>query len=659
MTTYIAGQQLDLTGLQISVTDGVNTGNPDSYYTVPAAGDTLTTSNTHVYIYGTFGQHNFTTSFLITVVASNDVYLDPVNGDDDDPNVGDVAHPYQSLDAALTAAGTNGTVYIMNSITISGTATYNNGVTFKRYNGTSFSTAPLFVVNAPSDEIVTMTTMTVDGNGTGTLFKVQNGTLRLRGNITMTNCNTAVDVGSGGRVEVNKAAVSLATCSVKTTDASSVFVLDDYGGTSIGGTVKLGEGSYITLKNAIPNNMAVELAVPWSTAKLFVGDGYTITNVDLSRASCANTSWGVTYVSDLNAIIAHDDSDNCVYLKYGNGTLGSGSGTYGSPYENFTDALTAAGTTKPIYVLSTAKLGADVTLSGHDLRRATTCAAAMIEVPAGYTLTIGNGARLNGGMSSGVTDYNPSSTNGTGLIYISGGNAVLESGDLSNTKSKSGTVYVTSGLFKMSGGTIGKNSSIRGGAVYVEGGLFELYDGDLLDNYGGSGGAVCVNGGIFKMYGGTFAHNEASAGGGLHITSGSVEMSGGSITGNQAITGGGVSLRAGAFTMTGGTISGNTATGNGAGVYMTAGATFSLGCEGIGTNDVVYLANTSLTNCFISLTQSLSSNYTITVECAYDVSNAYVAKGNTIAIATDSLGSFSYYGGSHTFSRTGYYIKIA
>ena len=110
---------------------------------------------------------------------------------------------------------------------------------------------------------------------------------------------------------------------------------------------------------------------------------------------------------------------------------------------------------------------------------------------------------------------------------------------------------------------------------------------------------------------------------GLDI-SGSVAINDGDLTINTTAESQRSIKVSGLFTMTGGTISGNTATGNGAGVYMVPGAMFTYCGSGIASTDVVYLANTSTTDCYINVSGTISS--TLTVECASPVVNTVVAR---------------------------------
>jgi len=124
-------------------------------------------------------------------------------------------------------------------------------------------------------------------------------------------------------------------------------------------------------------------------------------------------------------------------------------------------------------------------------------------------------------------------------------------------------------------GKVTHASDGTGSGVEVNGGTFNMYGGKITGNTTNTyGGGVYVYGGNskFNMYGGTITDNTATKGGGVYVSAGATfTMNGGTIGGtsdsdaNKATngektgTGGGVYVSDGTFTMNGGTISGNTA----------------------------------------------------------------------------------------------------
>ena len=143
------------------------------------------------------------------------------------------------------------------------------------------------------------------------------------------------------------------------------------------------------------------------------------------------------------------------------------------------------------------------------------------------------------------------SQNTGNMVNVEGGILRMNTGATITGNTGYGGVYVSSGTFEMTGGTISGNG------------------GERSTSFLGAG--VDVRG-TFNMSGGTISGNTASEGGGVYVgRSGTFSMSDGIISGNTAINnGGGVNVSGdynSSFTMSGGTISGNTATKCGGGVY--------------------------------------------------------------------------------------------
>ena len=223
----------------------------------------------------------------------------------------------------------------------------------------------------------------------------------------------------------------------------------------------------------------------------------------------------------------------------------------------------------------------------------------------------GSGVYISGGTfemyGGSITGNTTGNTTGYGSGYSSGvsvvrGNFNMYGGSITgNTtgNTNGGGVYVNSyGNFTMTGGSISDNNvgtGENGGGVYVNG-TFTMSGGEIRNNTAPGTGD---GGGVFVNYNGTFnmsddsriTGNTAFRGGGVCVERNSVgsnnykpgnfAMSSGTIGGkatndaNQAEYGGGVYV-AGAFTLTGGSITGNKTNGNGGGVYVNAGSTFTV-----------------------------------------------------------------------------------
>ncbi len=180
-------------------------------------------------------------------------------------------------------------------------------------------------------------------------------------------------------------------------------------------------------------------------------------------------------------------------------------------------------------------------------------------------------------------------TAGGALLYIGGSSTIVTLGDgaiLCNNKKKGNGsgVYIDSGTFRMTGGTVTENDTVsdRGAGVYLGRGRFEMSGGKIIGNTVTTshyeGGGVYINDGTFEMSGGEISGNEAYRGGGVYINgSCTFNMTDGKITGNIATNSGGGVFNGGTFTMSGGEITGNTASSGGNGVFTSiiSSATFT------------------------------------------------------------------------------------
>jgi hypothetical protein len=232
--------------------------------------------------------------------------------------------------------------------------------------------------------------------------------------------------------------------------------------------------------------------------------------------------------------------------------------------------------------LFTVNAGASLTLGGSRSGSLTLDGGKDDGINAASALVTVDGGTLN--MGDGVTlENNNNSGSYGGGVYVESGMFTMSGGTISNNTATStdygegGGVYVgEGGEFIMSGGTISYNTATHsnGGSVHVESSTFTMSGGTVSNN---TGGGVCVRGSEFTMSYGTISGNTASnySGGGVLILTSEVTMSGGTISDNTSKEGGGVCVWSGEFTMSGGIINGNTATLNGGGVYIQLG-TFNI-----------------------------------------------------------------------------------
>lgn len=127
----------------------------------------------------------------------------------------------------------------------------------------------MFIVDTESSDVyVTLTSVTLKGNGYGSIFDVESGRLRLRGSIKLQDADTAVVVKDGGVVEVNKASVTGDEYSFDV-KAGGTLIYNNFGETSISGTVYLentaGQSdANLVLSSALGGSVVLKCANPSS-----------------------------------------------------------------------------------------------------------------------------------------------------------------------------------------------------------------------------------------------------------------------------------------------------------------------------------------------------------------------------------------------------------
>ncbi len=304
-TAYRAGENFSTDGLVITATPTAGEAKtvPASSYTI-IDGNNLSASKESVTASGTYSGVDFSLEIPITVTGYDTV----------DVGTGCTC---TDLDTAFRLVNKNGTIQVMNKLTISAASdlTYNKAVTIKR--GAAFTGEMLEI--AAGSHMVTFTTMTIDGSYTDsagavsnadTLFKVTSGTLRLRGNVILDNCNVAVDVaaGSGNTADlvVNRANITGSTNSIKLENTSSNFTFENYSGgtsSSISGDVYLATDTYITLGAALPCDITLSMQTAEVNKIVAAGtSAYTVNDADKDKLSLSKHSLSVgsnnIYISD-------------------------------------------------------------------------------------------------------------------------------------------------------------------------------------------------------------------------------------------------------------------------------------------------------------------------------------------------------------------------
>ena len=199
----------------------------------------------------------------------------------------------------------------------------------------------------------------------------------------------------------------------------------------------------------------------------------------------------------------------------------------------------------------------------------------------GGTLTIG----LPGDSGSALTICVKASANIRALVNCSGGNLILNHGELRSdgVSMNKGVVCLTNkSTITMNGGKIDGGSTARN--VWLESSTFTMNDGEIISGKAGNqGGGVYLTGSQphFVMNGGSIAQCEAPYnGGGVALWSDAVfEMKDGAIANCTSNVGGGVYIRKdsnASFTMEGGEVRECTAKYGGGGIYMEDGTRFTM-----------------------------------------------------------------------------------
>jgi hypothetical protein len=194
----------------------------------------------------------------------------------------------------------------------------------------------------------------------------------------------------------------------------------------------------------------------------------------------------------------------------------------------------------------------------------------------GNTITINTGGRLQisgiivththkeGTRGPGRSNVTPTEiTRGTGVYVEDNGILILSKGEISGNVADSGVV--NRGTFKMTDGTITKNTAGDGGGVYNSGN-FSMSGGAITNNRVGHSGGGVFNWGNFSLSGGEISNNNAApweellidgVGGGV-FNLGTFSMSGGTIINNADKMGANDISPGGIFKWSGGTIANKT-----------------------------------------------------------------------------------------------------
>jgi len=440
-------------------------------------------------------------------------------------------------------------------------------------------------IRIPNNRIVTIT-----GEGTiqvqwtdptqGVHFRIDRGTLTLRGNLTLTRA-PGMTAHSGG-VAVHGSGNATATEAV-------LNIYDNVRITGNSASQMLGGG----VPQVARNNMGGSVWVMSGTLNMHGGE----ISSSFARGSGGGVFLGGSTVFNMYDGLIYDNETEMIGggVSIGSGTFNMNGGTIDYNRADWDGGGVAI---RPASGVMNMRNDAAIT-NNTVFDPAGGGGGVFIESTGTFNmyngLIAGNQAYGRGGgilsmmgvinMEDGMIYDNHAHMNGGG----GGGVAVLNFGPAAT---------VNSGIFTMTGGYIAENEAQNGAGVHVwQGGRFILDGGSIVDNHSrGGGGGVFVNwdrlaavptNTSFTMYDGEISGNRnlnSGGGGGVllwnqgsAIPSGTFYMHGGLIYGNEAFSnGGGINASQGNVVMYGGTIENNEAPGNGGGVAMFDGNTFTI-----------------------------------------------------------------------------------
>ena len=258
----------------------------------------------------------------------------------------------------------------------------------------------------------------------------------------------------------------------------------------------------------------------------------------------------------------------------------------------------------------------DVTFTGGGTLNRMSTSGNLIKVESG-SLTLGN-VRIDG------NNVIISDSGAAAAINMAGGTVIMNDGaKITNHKRTSGygpAVYMTSGNFKMKGGTIsGCESRNYGGAIYLDGGSFEMNGGIIennkttLSSAGYGGGAFYVREATLIINDGLIQNNSSNSGGAIYNTSfGTTIINGGVIKGNTAV----------GDSPSGSAIFHSCKTTGEATLQIGGNANINVG------NDIYLMSNTSATK-YVEITSSIKNPLILAIEGE--------SEGRVIADAADGV----------------------
>jgi hypothetical protein len=238
-------------------------------------------------------------------------------------------------------------VYIADTVNLDTAATITaTGITIKALPSCS---NPMFKVNAA----ITLSGGTYSGKGVKTIFEVESGTLTLNGDVTLTNCDTAVYL-AGGNLVITQAVIHANQYSVYLTGNDAVFNLSPVTArrVKISGTVYLATGKYINVGTPLARMAApvtIECESPSvGTMVAYKTNGTFSTASEETRLVYLDSTYGITR-ADSNKQLVLTNTTTYIDPLAADG----GDGSKDSPYNDFDTAYNAATGNDTLVILNT------------------------------------------------------------------------------------------------------------------------------------------------------------------------------------------------------------------------------------------------------------------------------------------------------------------
>ncbi|MCL1803641.1 MAG: hypothetical protein FWG30_08405 [Eubacteriaceae bacterium] len=356
------------------------------------------------------------------------------------------------------------------------------------------------------------------------------------------------------------------------------------GNADSGGAVHVkGNGACNMSGGEIRENASLKGAGVYAAGIFTMTGGSISANITGSADAAEDSFGGGVYVTEAGtfALSAGEISKNACLIGAGVYTKGTFNMTGGSISANMISSIyaTAASFGGGVYVAD-----GEFTLDGGTINLNTANKGGGIYVKSGDFL-IGDAAAV----TTAIEIANNSAFEAGGGVYIENAALSIKRGSITSNTSilNGGGIYLEDGTIDIIGGSVSNNAALAGGGVYtmaactMSGGSIDNNASKSINSMYGSGGGLYIASGSFEMSGGSISANTSPVGGGVYVSNGSFEMTGinASVKGNTATVsdGGGIYIStSGSTVFTAGEISANSATRDGGGIWIDIDELFSL-----------------------------------------------------------------------------------